>query len=91
MRKRKAQSILEYILVLSAVILAVIAATVGIGNTGAGAGGAATGNTASGGVVMTAVTDMYDDATGLMQRSTGDFLNLGAGGYYSSNSSNSTP
>ena len=80
LRKRKAQNVLEYILVLSAVILAVIAATIGIGRTGAGGGD---GDGLGGGVVMTAVDSMYDDATTLIEDQTASFLTMGAGAYYS--------
>ena len=81
-RERKAQNVLEYVLVVTAITLAVIAATIGIGRTGGGATGNAPGGALTNGMVMDAVNQMYSDATELIERETTSFLHLGAGSYY---------
>ena len=57
MKRRRAQSILEYIIVLAAIITAVIAATSGANSP-----------------VQQAIGQMFTDSQGVINRSTGDFL-----------------
>ena len=70
MRKRKAQSILEYIIVLSAIVAAVLVAV---------------GTSQNPGVVRQAVDQMYADSTDLIQDKTSEFYESAAGGGRSGN------